>query len=401
MSNPPYMSFVFSTLPTPTTTLCGKTSAHAARQSCVLNGLYDTCGVGFEFAQEPDGDAGVPPSNAGAGDAGDAGPSIPRSTIPFDISRYKAFTFWGMTTTPDPTTGYMQVKVQFPDTDTDPRGEICNGGGGEYFEVLQQLRSRILQLHDQLATVHGVAGRGGDGGVAPADGIAIDPTWGYQRAQWIPTQVYGINWQAQRNDDPGRWPSPHDRHLGRRRVLRRVNQVAEASLAAFEGGEPGNFPCGYPITAHHEDKPTPLGPVVPSDSHRLGLPYADDRSRGWGRNGWFRRSDTGRWCIRNKRGRPCWCRSLTRPAEVPGLQARREMAKQAVRERRVPAEHPVAAEVERLEPEELPLEAPEVRLGARSAAAVRVRAVRPVHVEPPAAVGEAAAAPARAPTLTN
>src|SRR5207248_8908722 len=117
MSNPPYMSFVFTALPSSTTTLCGKTSAHAARQSCVLNGLDDTCGVGFEFAQQPD-DAGVPAGNAAAVDAGDAGPPIPRTTIPFDISRYKAMTFWGMTTTPAATTGSMQVKVQFPDTDT-------------------------------------------------------------------------------------------------------------------------------------------------------------------------------------------------------------------------------------------------------------------------------------------
>ena len=100
---------------------------------------------------------GLPASNAAAGDAGDAGPSIPRTTIPFDISRYKAFTFWGMTTTPDPTTGSLQVKVQFPDTDTDPRGEICNGGSGEYLAVLQQLRS-AFEIHDQLAAVHGVAG---------------------------------------------------------------------------------------------------------------------------------------------------------------------------------------------------------------------------------------------------
>ena len=32
--------------------------------------------------------------------------------------------------------------------------------------------------------------------------LAIDPTWGYQGAQWIPTQVYGVNWQAQRNIGP-------------------------------------------------------------------------------------------------------------------------------------------------------------------------------------------------------
>src|SRR5579863_110777 len=101
MSTPKQMSFVFTELPAPTTTLCSKASTHAARQSCVLNGLYDTCGVGFEFAQVPEGDAGALAASAvSAGDAGDAGPSIPRTTIPFDISRYKAFTFWGMTTTP-------------------------------------------------------------------------------------------------------------------------------------------------------------------------------------------------------------------------------------------------------------------------------------------------------------
>ena len=52
-------------------------STHAARQSCALNGLYDTCGVGFEFAQVPDVDAGAPSSSAP--DAGDG----PRVTLPF------------------------------------------------------------------------------------------------------------------------------------------------------------------------------------------------------------------------------------------------------------------------------------------------------------------------------
>ena len=59
-----------------TNTLNCKASAHAARQSCALNGLYDTCGVGFEFAQVPDGDAGA---NVLVGDAG-----IPTITVPFD-----------------------------------------------------------------------------------------------------------------------------------------------------------------------------------------------------------------------------------------------------------------------------------------------------------------------------
>jgi len=201
MSSPPQGSFVFSALPTPTSTLNCKASSHAARQSCVLNGLYDTCGVGFEFAQVPEGDAGAATaSTPAASDAGDAGPSIPKVTVPFDISRYKAVTFWGMTTTPDPTTSSLHVKVQFPDTDTDPRGEVCNGGGGNtskcynsyaaYFEFTTSWQKFTVLLD------------AGDGGVFPDGGISIDPSWGYQQAQWLPTQVYGINWQAQRNIPP-------------------------------------------------------------------------------------------------------------------------------------------------------------------------------------------------------
>ncbi|HVV52528.1 MAG TPA: hypothetical protein VHO06_22870 [Polyangia bacterium] len=205
MSTPPQMSFVFSALPAATTTLCGKTSAHAARQSCVLNGLYDTCGLGFEFAQMPDGDGGVLAAPAAPVDAGDGGPPIPRTTIPFDISRYKAFTFWGMTTTPDPTSGSLQVKVQLPDTDTDPRGEICNGGGGNTSKCYNSY-AKLLNFTTTWQQFTVLLDAGGDSGVPPDGGIAIDPSWGYQAARWLPTQVYGINWQAQRNETPDAGP---------------------------------------------------------------------------------------------------------------------------------------------------------------------------------------------------
>jgi hypothetical protein len=205
MSNPPQLSFVFSALPAPTTTLNGKASTHAARQFCVLNGLYDTCGVGFEFAQQPDPDAAAPmPSDAAAGDAGDGGPSVPKVTIPFDISRYKGIAFWGMTTTPDPTAGTLQVKVQLPDTDTDPRGEVCNGGGGNTSECYNSYAAFLNFTTSWQRFI--VMLDSGDGGPAPEGGIAIDPTWGYQQAKWIPTQIYGINWQTQKNTDPGSGP---------------------------------------------------------------------------------------------------------------------------------------------------------------------------------------------------
>jgi hypothetical protein len=197
-SNPPYMSFVFSALSSPTTTLNCKASTHAARQTCSLNGLYDTCGVGFEFAQLPDVDAGAPP------DPSPDAANVPRYTVPFDISHYKAVTFWGMTTTPDATSGLMLVKMSFPDTDTDPRGEVCNGGGGNTSKCYNSYAANFAFTASwQQFTVMLDAG---DGSGAPTGGIAIDPSWGYQGAQWIPTQVYGINWQAQRNVDPGTAP---------------------------------------------------------------------------------------------------------------------------------------------------------------------------------------------------
>ena len=197
-ANPPYMSFVFTALPSPTATLNCKPSANAARQFCTLNGLYDTCGVGFEFAQLPDVDAGAPP------DPDPDAANVPRYTIPFDISRYKAVTFWGMTTTPDMTTGTLPVKMSLPDTDTDPRGQVCNGGGGNTSKCYNSYAATFqFTTSWQQFTVNLDAG---DGGVPAAGGIAIDTSWGFQGAQWIPTQVYGINWQAQRNTDPGGAP---------------------------------------------------------------------------------------------------------------------------------------------------------------------------------------------------
>jgi hypothetical protein len=190
-STPTQGSFAFTSLSMPTNTLNCKTSAHAARQECELSGLYDTCGIGFEFAQKPDPDAGAPSGT----DAGQ-----PKVTVPFDISHYKAVTFWGMTTTPDPMTGSLHVKIQFPDTDTDPRGQVCNGGSADnsscynsyaaYFEFTTSWQQFTVLLD------------AGKDGVPPTGGIAIDQSWGFRGAQWIPTQVYGINWQAQRNTPP-------------------------------------------------------------------------------------------------------------------------------------------------------------------------------------------------------
>jgi len=212
-SDPPQLSFRFSALSSPTSTFNCIASKHAARQSCMLNGLYDTCGVGFEFAQVPDGDAGA----ASVNDAGD----LPRITVPFDISSYKAITFWGMTTTPDtpattPSTTpdaattpiTMQVKVSFPDTDTDPRGQICNGGGLNT-SMCYNSYAAYLDFTTSWQQFTVLLNAGKTAGETPDGGIGIDAKWGYQDAKWIPTQVYGINWQAQRNIEPNKAPPMH------------------------------------------------------------------------------------------------------------------------------------------------------------------------------------------------
>ena len=308
-SDPPQGSFKFSALPEPSKTLdCMKISEHAAHQSCVLHGLYDTCGVGFEFAQQPDtsaggagggggaggtsaagsdaggsagaggasaggssggtaggsgagsggenaggsagskggagsagtageggssaggagaagtagaggvgaggadagGTAGTGGVSAGGADAGGSGgtggsgPPIPMTTVPFDISRYKAVTFWGMTTTPNPETGSMRVKVQFPDTDTDPRGKVCNGGGPNTSKCYNSYAAYVeFTTRWQQFTV--LLDPGVDK-MPPPGGISIDPTWGYQQAQWLPNAVYGISWQAQKDTEPDAGP---------------------------------------------------------------------------------------------------------------------------------------------------------------------------------------------------
>ena len=256
-ATPPLMSFMFTALPSPTTTLNGKTSMHAAYQACSLNGQYDVCGLGFEFAQvvedagegseageEPGdatdaavstvdaashdasdganhdassaGDATVHDVSDGAiadassisiedsgGDSGDAAPPIPKVTVPFDISQYKGITFWGKTTGAD--AAGLDVKVLFPDTDTDPRGGVCNsaaaGAAGP---------TDTMQCFNSYAEHVTFTGDWQQFTVMYTD-LMIDPLFGYQNPQpWSGTNVYGIYWQAQDNNVPDSGPLPMD-----------------------------------------------------------------------------------------------------------------------------------------------------------------------------------------------
>jgi hypothetical protein len=278
-ASPPILSFMFTALPSPTTTYNGKTSMYAAYQACSLTGLYDVCGLGFEFAQVVDEDAGgsseageetgdatdaavgtvdaaSPDASDGAshdasnaadaakhdasdganhdassadassasdatvhdasdgalaeassiedsgGDSGDAAPPIPKVTVPFDISQYKGITFWGKTTGAD--AAGLDVKVQFPDTDTDPRGGVCNSaaaganGPGDVTLCYNSFAEHLTFTGDwQQFTVM-------------FTDLQQDPGYGHPVAAWNSAQVYGINWQAQDNNVPDSGPLPMD-----------------------------------------------------------------------------------------------------------------------------------------------------------------------------------------------
>jgi hypothetical protein len=239
-ASPPILTFTFTALPSPTTTYKGAMSAHAAHQFCSLTGQYDVCGLGFEFAQMTDPDAGVgsdaasvsdgsaaqdaftgdaalthdaasasdatsahdaaPLTEAGPAaqdadaDAGDAGPPIPKITVPFDIGQYTGIVFWAKTTAD---AGMLDLKVQFPDTDTDPRGGVCNaaaaGAAGP---------NDTSQCYNSYAVHETLTGDWQRYTLLFAE-LSIDPTFGYQNpGVWDGKKVYGINWQAQRNSLP-------------------------------------------------------------------------------------------------------------------------------------------------------------------------------------------------------
>jgi hypothetical protein len=209
MATPPITVFSFTVLPAATTTLNGATSHHAAAQACTLNVLYDVCGIGLEFAQVPLTDGGVDGGTVDAsihdaGADGDAGPPIPMVTVPFDISAYKGITFWGRTDFAGDAGvdagGGLDVKVLFPDTDTDPRGDVCNdpnnpnSGAASFSDTSQCYNSYAEHLTftsdwQQFTVMFG--------------DLAIDPSFGYQYPlPFDGTKVYGINWQAQDNAMP-------------------------------------------------------------------------------------------------------------------------------------------------------------------------------------------------------
>jgi hypothetical protein len=217
-ADPAIQMFTFTALPTPTTTLHGKTSTKAAHQTCNLNSLYDVCGIGFEFAQIPDLDAGTDGGDAGgdagsavdasihdAGADGDAGPSIPMTTIPFDISKYKGISFWGRSALDDG--GGVDVKVLFPDTDTDPRGNVCNSAAARASGPTD-----LSQCYNSYAVHETFYSTWTKYDVLFSDpSFGIDPTFGFQNPQpWSGTNVYGVNFQEQDNATPDSTNQPMD-----------------------------------------------------------------------------------------------------------------------------------------------------------------------------------------------
>jgi hypothetical protein len=193
-ADPPLQSFVFSAVTPPTTTLNGKASAHAAHEACSLDQQYDVCGIGVEFAQvvAPDaGDGAAPMTDASVDDAGDAAPPIPKVTVPFDISRYKGITFWGRTEVDD--AGGVDLKVAFPNTQTDPRGGVCNSAVARASGP-----NDTSQCYNSYAVHVSLTGEWQQFTVMFTD--LQTESFGYVTPVAFTGQdVYGINWQEQDN----------------------------------------------------------------------------------------------------------------------------------------------------------------------------------------------------------
>jgi hypothetical protein len=128
-------------------------------------------------------------------DSGDAAPPIPKVTVPFDISQYKGITFWGMSAGAD--AAGLDVKVQFPDTDTDPRGYVCNSP-----EAGANGPDDVTLCYNSFAEHLTFTGDWQQFTVMFAD-LQQDPGYGHPVAAWNSSQVYGINWQAQDSDPLG------------------------------------------------------------------------------------------------------------------------------------------------------------------------------------------------------
>jgi hypothetical protein len=108
--------FTYSPLGT-LTNAADPTSTKAAHVACAIHDLYGYCQEAFEFAQV----------NLDAGADANPDAAVPRVTVPFDASAYTGITFWAMAGS----TGVgQQLKVLFPDIDTDPRGGRCGPVAG-------------------------------------------------------------------------------------------------------------------------------------------------------------------------------------------------------------------------------------------------------------------------------
>lgn len=94
-----------------------------------------------------------------------------------------------------------------------PRGRSRADGRSARSQKAPALRRGDQHVHPAAAATLDA----GDGGCPGTAVFPIDPSWGYQDAQWIHTEVYGANSQAQEEHRPRCRPYAHARHLGRRR----------------------------------------------------------------------------------------------------------------------------------------------------------------------------------------
>ena len=175
----------YTSLPTPYETMPDLISQTAARLRTTAP-LVNTwgAGMGFMFSEPPADSSTMPvtrPCTLGTRR------DLAYPAAPVDLRRYSGIAFWGKAAQDGAAT---TIRVQFQDSNTDPRGDVCNPDPGSADECYNGFRV-ILTLGDTFQRY-----------VVDFGDLEQSPSWGYRPTPSVPDleHVYGLVFQV---DTPG------------------------------------------------------------------------------------------------------------------------------------------------------------------------------------------------------
>jgi len=185
-----------ASLDEPLETLPGVVSEHAARLRTIapLDNTWGA-GMGFEFSEPP---FGTDPARVTRPCSNGTDRELDYPAAPVDLSDYTGLVFWGQA---NHDAGSTSVLVQFQDSNTDPRGKICNPVPGSPDECYNGF-GVVLELGDSIARYD----------IDFAE-LEQNPLWGHHPEPSIfdREHVYGLVFQI---DTPGGVCQPPNVCLG-------------------------------------------------------------------------------------------------------------------------------------------------------------------------------------------